>query len=277
MSCCFSTENRSGTTNTAFSPNCLAATASPIPVLPAVGSTTVPPPHVAAFEHAFEHVLPDAVLDARTGVERLQLRVHRHRVRGVVYPNERRLPDRLQHRRQGLPMGRHVAAIVAGSFVCFHGCVGLPLSPFAVIIAGTRRRRFRIRRRVPGIEQTYAPRPVPKRYERDRCAGRRDGRPSGRSRARRAGGGDSRRRCLRDRPWARSRHGRGEDRRRTRRKVRDGPRRRTDRDRHGSVRRVPSRCCATRRPRSRAQALQRLHPEATLTIGPRPTRGSTTT
>jgi len=26
-----------------------------------------------------------------------------------------------------------------------------------------------------------------------------------------------------------------------------------------------------------AQALQRLHPEATLTIGPRPTRGSTTT
>jgi len=45
------------------------------------------------------------------------------------------------------------------------------------------------------------PRPVPKRYERDRCAGRRDGRPSGRSRARRAGGGDSRRRCLRDRPW----------------------------------------------------------------------------
>jgi len=43
MSCCFSTENRSGTTNTAFSPNCLAATASPIPVLPAVGSTTVPP------------------------------------------------------------------------------------------------------------------------------------------------------------------------------------------------------------------------------------------
>jgi len=31
-----------------------------------------------------------------------------------------------------------------------------------------------------------------------------------------------------------------------------------------------------RRPRF-AQALQRLHPEATLTIGPRPTRGSTTT
>jgi len=27
---------------------------------------------------------------------------------------------------RGAPMGRHVAAIVAGSFVCFHGCVGLP-------------------------------------------------------------------------------------------------------------------------------------------------------
>jgi len=137
MSCCFSTENRSGTTNTAFSPNCLAATASRSRCCPRSARRRCHPPHVAAFEHAFEHVLPDAVLDARTGVERLQLRVHRHRVRGVVYPNERRLPDRLQHRRQGLLMGRHVAAIVAGSFVCFHGCVGLPLSPFAVIIAGT--------------------------------------------------------------------------------------------------------------------------------------------
>jgi len=43
MSCCFSTLKRSGTTNTAFTSSWPAATAKPIPVLPAVGSMTVPP------------------------------------------------------------------------------------------------------------------------------------------------------------------------------------------------------------------------------------------
>ncbi len=43
MSCCFSTEKRSGTTKTASRSSRPAATAMPMPVLPAVGSMIVPP------------------------------------------------------------------------------------------------------------------------------------------------------------------------------------------------------------------------------------------
>jgi len=50
---------------------------------------------VPAFEHPFEHVLPDAVFDARAGIERLELRVHGRRVRRVLHPDERGLPHRL--------------------------------------------------------------------------------------------------------------------------------------------------------------------------------------
>jgi len=222
-------------------------------VLPAVGSTTVPPSPVAAFEHAFEHVLPDAVLDARTGVERLQLRVHRHRVRGVVYPNERRLPDRLQHRRQGLPrwvvmlphrcrllcvfpwLRRPPLVAVCGDYCRDSRRV---VSEFVVGCRGSNKLMPLVRFR-RGMSETDA--------QADVTVVLPDGEQSSTCRR-----GDSRRRCLRDRPRARSRHGRGEDRRRTRRKVRDGPRRRTDRDRHGSVRRVPHGVAPLRRPRVRA-------------------------
>jgi len=138
MSCCFSTENRSGTTNTAFSPNCLAATASPIPVLPAVGSTTVPPsPHVAAFEHAFEHVLPDAVLDARTGVERLSTSRTPAPRPGSRVPERAASPRSSPTPTTGAPDGSSCCRNRCRLLCVFPWLRRLPLSPFAVIIART--------------------------------------------------------------------------------------------------------------------------------------------
>jgi len=77
-------------------------------------------------------------------------------------------------------------------------------------------------------------------------------------------------------PGSVARHGRGEDRRRTRRKyatVHDGARIEIVTDQSDEYLTVLRHSAA----HVFAQALQRLHPEATLTIGPRPTRGSTTT
>jgi len=89
-------------------------------------------------------------------------------------------------------------------------------------------------------------------------------------------GGDSRRRCLRDRPWlgrdtvAGKIDGELVEKYAT---VHDGARIEIVTDQSDEYLTVLRHSAA----HVFAQALQRLHPEATLTIGPRPTRGSTTT
>lgn len=77
----------------------------------------------AGFEHPFEHVLPDAVFDARARIERFELRVDGHFVGRRVDPDERRLPDGVEHRVEGFAVRGHTRAKVAPDPERFHPVV----------------------------------------------------------------------------------------------------------------------------------------------------------
>jgi hypothetical protein len=62
---------------------------------------------VPVLEHLFEHVLPDAVLHARAGVERFEFRVHGHALGRRLHVHERRLTDGIDDGGEGFAVRGH--------------------------------------------------------------------------------------------------------------------------------------------------------------------------